>query len=64
MTQTMIQQEWNCFAKTGKIADYLCYREAERIFAGSGWADELSGKPWQKDEKAVRQSRPGSTAEN
>ena len=53
MAQTMIQKDWNCFARTGKIEDYLCYREAqeEHLFATLKWADKLPEESRQKDEK-------------
>lgn len=53
MAQTMVPKEWNCFAKTGKVADYLCYRETQEanIFAALRREDELRGKLRQKDER-------------
>ena len=56
MAQTMIQKDWNCFARTGKIEDYLCYREAqeEHLFATLKWADKLPEESRQKDGKNKR----------
>ena len=53
MAQTMIQKDWNFFARTGKIEDYLCYREAqeEHLFATLKWADKLPEESRQKDGK-------------
>ena len=53
MAQTMIQKDWNCFARTGKIEDYLCYRETqeEDLFATLKWEDKLPEESRQKDGK-------------
>ena len=53
MTQTMIQKDWNCFARTGKIEDYLCYSEAqeETLSVTLRWAGKLTEKSRKMDEK-------------
>ena len=55
MAQTMIQKDWNCFARTGKIEDYLCYREAqeETLSVTLRWAGKLPEKSRKMDEKVL-----------
>lgn len=66
MAQTMIQKDWNCFARTGKIEDYLCYREAqeEHLFATLKWADKLPEESRQKDGKMRLGKRIQDVPEN
>ena len=53
MAQTMIEKDWNCFARTGTIEDYLCYREAqdETLSVTLRWAGKLPEESRKMDEK-------------